>query len=401
MKNHVLYLFADFRRLFLARLISSVGDKFYTIALAWYILTSDTEHGKTQLGLLMAVNLLPIVLFGPIIGTLTDRWDKQKCMMLADIIRAGLVGLLAFLMHQQALTLPIIYIVSFLQALCVPLFDTATQSSITLLTGKDHITQAVSMNASVTQISAVLGALLGSVLIHLIGIEGAFWVNAISYAMSTILVLRIATPLKSLVTRAPFFIQFKEGMQFLKHHKPIYSLLFLFGLLNLFVAPLMLLLPILVKSDLHQEANTLAVFEAFLALGSLVMTVYLSFRPTKHHVYTKLFASCLLLGMCMSTIAVGHSIIQIVVLLVIIGLMLSFTNAIAMSLFHKEVPADMKGRFFAVLYTIVFAVMPLSYSVVGFISNQLSTYQIFGICGVAVTLLSLIILVIPRIKTIE
>lgn len=398
MRNHVLLQFKDFRKLFYARLISSIGEKFYTIALAWYILSTDSESGKTQLGFLMALTLLPIVFFGPFIGTLTDRFDKKKCMLISDAIRAILIGTMAYLLYNHQLNIVHIYIISFLQAMCVPLFDTATQSSISLLTDPTKTSQAVAINASVTQISAVLGALLGSILIHYIGIEGAFLFNACSYLFSMLFVYQIKKPLKSLIQKAPFIQQFKDGFAFLASKKAIYSLLLLFGLLNLFIAPILLLLPILVKSDLGLQANTLALFEAFLALGSLITTIYLSFNMVKTKVYLKLFLASALLGVNYLVIANYHHSYQIIASLFLIGIMLSFTNSIAMSLFHQEVPNEMKGRFFAVLYTIVFAVIPLSYSAIGFISKTMSTYQIFAWCGSTILIISLLLLFIPKIK---
>ena len=88
--NHPLVLFRDFRHLFAGRLISSIGDKFFTIALAWWVISQGDADSRINLGILMALNLLPIVLFGPFMGTLVDRFDRRKCMLLADLCRGSL-----------------------------------------------------------------------------------------------------------------------------------------------------------------------------------------------------------------------------------------------------------------------------------------------------------------------
>ncbi len=398
MGKHVLYLYRDFRNLFWARLVSSIGDKFYTIALAWYVLSLDGEtDDRIHLGLLMAVNLIPVILFGPVIGTFTDRWNKKTCMIVSDLTRALLVGLLTFFMWSGQLSMPLLYILSFLQALCVPLFDTSVQSSLSLLTNQEHTPQAVSLNASVNQVSAVLGALLGSILIHKTGIAGAFLFNACSYIVSAVFISRIGTSLRASVTPKSVLKEFKSGLNYLASNRPVYTLLSLFGLLNLFVAPLLLLLPILVKDDLHKNAASLALLEAALAAGSLAMSVYLSYKPVRKYIYPFLFASALLLGIHVALLGIFPGIGSGMIFLTVVGLMLALTNTIAMSLFQAEVPQEIKGRFFAVLYTIVFAVMPLSYSIVGFVSSAVSTYQLLIICGGAVTLLSFLFLMLPRI----
>ena len=89
LKNHPLALFADFRRLFAGRVVSAVGDKFFSIAIAWWVLTKAGENSRFHLGLIMAVNVIPVIVFGPLLGTLADRSDKRKVMLAADAARAG------------------------------------------------------------------------------------------------------------------------------------------------------------------------------------------------------------------------------------------------------------------------------------------------------------------------
>lgn len=398
MKDHVLFLFPDFKKLFFARLISSIGDKFYTISLAWYILSESSDNGKAHLGLLMAVNLLPVILFGPFIGTLTDRWNKKMCLMIADGSRFILVGLLSFLILSGNLNLLWIYIITFLQALFVPLFDTATQSSISLLTNKDYASKAVSVNSSVTQVSAVLGGLLGSLMIHLVHIEGAFIFNTISYLASLFFVSQIKTNLNTTTIKSPFVKQFKEGIKYISEHVSIKSLLILFGISNLFIAPILILLPILVKEELEKGPNILALLETSLALGSLIISIFMSFKLNMKNVYPRMFLSSLILGMALLTIGSTSWLWLIMTVLFFIGIMLSYVNNTAFSLFHDKISDEMKGRFFSVLYTVVYAVMPLSYSLVGFASEKISTYSIFKICGTAVMILSFFFLLIPKIN---
>src|SRR5690554_1653919 len=261
MKDHVLVAFPDFRKLFIARLISCVGDKFYTIAIAWWVLSAFPDDGKIKLSWIMAFNVLPVVLFGPFMGTLTDRLNKKHCMIVSDIIRAALLFILAYLIYSDQATISMVLAITFVQALTAPLFDTATQSSISILTDKEHTAAAVSMNSSVTQVAAVVGALVGSMLIFWTGIAGAILFNAIAYLISLIFVFAIRTSLHSIVEREPFLEQFKSGFKYLSQNPPIYSLLVGFAILNLFFAPIMLLLPIIVKDIMQAEANILALFE--------------------------------------------------------------------------------------------------------------------------------------------
>ncbi|WP_430613428.1 MFS transporter [Flavobacterium sp. JP2137] len=397
--KHVLLQFPDFRRLFIARLISSIGDKFYTLALIWWLLSTSLENGKWHLALLMVIQVVPVVLFGPLLGTLTDRINKRHAMLVADVIRALLVGLLTYLLVADQLSLPLLYLITFFTAVTGPLFDTAAQASITPLTDVAHTAAAVSLLGTVTQLAVVLGALLGSVLIHWIGIEGAFLCNALSYLLSLCFLLPIKTPLNPSGKREAFEKQFREGFRFLRQNRPILSLLLLFSLLNLFFAPLLLLLPLLVKEILFEDISVLALCEAALAGGAVLMTVYLSFKKAQKKAYIKLFAANLLMGSGFLALGFSGQITPIMLLLMGIGMLLSFTNTLAMTLFQHAVPPEIKGRFFAVLYTVVYACLPVSYLAVGLLSDVISIAQLFWISGMGIAVLGLLFLTIPRLHT--
>lgn len=398
MAQHVLVAFPDFRKLFIGRLISCVGDKFFTIAIAWWVLITFPDDGKMNLALLMAFNVVPVVVFGPMMGTLTDRWNKKHAMIAADMVRGVLLFILAFMMYSGNVNMPVVYLISFLLALMGPLFDTATQSSISILTDVRNTPAAVSMNSSVTQVAAVVGALVGGILIHWSGVTGAILFNGCAYVVSLFFIIGIKTPLLSTVQREAFVKQFKEGFHYMVKHPPIYSLLLSFAALNLFFAPITLFIPIMTREVLLAEANVLAMLEAALAGGAVLLTVYLSFISNNKSIYAKLGLSSVIMGLSLIGIAMTANLMLIMLFLFIIGMALAYTNATSMTLFQHEVPQALKGRFFAVLFTVAFAVMPFSYMLVGIVLHYISVQMAIGICGVAVALLAGVLIIIPRIK---
>jgi DHA3 family macrolide efflux protein-like MFS transporter len=398
MSNHVLIAFPDFRKLFIGRLISCVGDKFFTIAIAWWVLITFPEDGKIKLSMLMAFNVVPVIILGPMMGTLTDRWNKKHALITANIVRGSLLFFLTYMMYSGVINMPILYLISFFLAMMAPLFDTATQSSISLLTDVKSTPAAVSMNSSVTQVAAVVGALIGSVLIHWVGVTGAILFNACAYVVSLMFILGIKTPLTSITLREAFIKQFKEGFKYLVKNPPIYSLLISFAALNLFFAPITLFIPIMTKEVLLAGASTLALLEAALATGAVLLTVYLSFVNNTTSIYAKLGISSVIMGLSLIGISLTTNLAFIMLFLFIIGMALAYTNATSMTLFQHEVPQAIKGRFFAVLFTVAFAVMPFSYMMVGIILQYISVQMAISICGVAVALLAGVLVLIPRIE---
>lgn len=397
-KTHPLALFADFRRLFLGRIISAVGDKFFSIAIAWWVLSEAGEGSKFHLGLVMAVNVLPVILFGPLLGTLSDRSNKRRVMLAADAARAALVLVLGLLLWSGRLNLYWLYSICFLIAGFGPLFESAVAASILKLTSPEKMPQAVAADASVLQLSNVVGSALGSVLMAAAGVAGAFMFNAAGYAASFAAVWGIKTGLEPEArTESSFIAEFKEGLAYTFGNKPILSLILTFATFNFFVSPILIIIPMIVKFTLKESVTWLAVFETFFALGSAALAASLSFKKTYGSIYLWFFASLLLMGLSFGGLYFAHDKYLVCALLFAAGAALGGGNTLALTLFQSTVPDEMKGRFFSVLTTLAYAVMPLAFMVNGMLAEKFSVGFCIAMNASAVLALSFVILLLPRI----
>ncbi len=398
-KGHPLALFPDFRRLFLGRVISAVGDKFFSIAIAWWVLSAAGEGSKFHLGLVMAVNVLPVVLFGPLLGTLSDRSDKRRVMLGADAARAALVLLLALLLWSGRLNLWWLYSICFLISGFGPLFESAVAASLLRLTSPEKMPQAVAADASVLQLSNVVGSALGSVLMAAAGVAGAFLFNAAGYAASFAAVLGIRTALKPEArTESSFIGEFKEGLSYTFGNKPLLFLILTFAAFNFFVSPILILIPMIVKFTLKESVTWLAVFETFFAAGSAGLALVLSFREVKGDIYRWLFVSLLAMGGCFAGLYFSADKYLACLLLLMGGAALGGGNTLAITLFQGVVPDEMKGRFFSVLTTLAYAVMPLAFMTNGLLAERFSVGFCLAMNGAAILGLSFVILLIPRAR---
>jgi DHA3 family macrolide efflux protein-like MFS transporter len=399
LKTHPLALFADFRRLFAGRVISAVGDKFFSIAIAWWVLSEAGANSKFHLGLVMAVNVLPVILFGPLLGTLSDRSNKRFVMLAADGARGALVLTLGLLLWSGRLNLYWLYAICFLISGFGPLFESAVAASILKLTSQEKMPQAVAADASVLQLSNVAGSALGSVLMAAAGVAGAFLFNAAGYGASFAAVWQIKTPLEPEErTESSFVAEFKEGLAYTFGNKPLLSLILAFAAFNFFVSPILILIPMIVKFKLAESVTWLAVFETFFAGGSAALAVYLSFREARGNFYRWLFASVLAVGLSFVGLYFAADKFLICAVLAVGGAALGGGNTLAITLFQATVPDEMKGRFFSVLTTLAYAVMPLAFMTNGLLAEKFSVDFCLALNAGATLALSFVVLLIPRLK---
>jgi len=399
LKAHPLALFADFRRLFAGRVISAVGDKFFSIAIAWWILSRAGENAKFHLGLIMAVTVIPVVVFGPLLGTIADRSDKRRVMLAADAARAALMLALSGLLWADRLTLVWLYSLCFLISGFGPLFESAVAASILKLTSPEKMPAAVAADSSVMNFSNVIGSALGSVLMAAAGVAGAFLFNAGSYLVSFAAVWAIRTPLKPDGDgSASFTAEFREGLAYIFGNKPVLYLILTFAAFNFFVGPILILIPMIVKFTLKESVTWLAVFETFFALGSAALAAALSFKKAYGDIYKWFFGSLLAVGLSFGGLYFTADKYAICALLFAAGAALGAGNTVALTLFQATVPDAMKGRFFAVLTTLAYAVLPLTFMLNGMLAEQYSIGLSIALNASAVLALSFIVLLLPRLE---
>jgi len=396
--KHPLVKFKEFRIFFAARMLSSVGDKFFTITLAWWIISQGQANSKLHLGILMALNVLPAVLLGSAMGTFADRFSRKKCMQLANFIRFSLIAVLSLLFFTNTLSLPLLYIMVFFISTFVPLFESSAQSSLKDFSDEESVSQVVALNSTSVYLSNILGAMMGGIIIAVIGIGWALGFNAICYFFSFILISFIRHAYKHQAIKEKFSEQLKQGFRFLGKNKPILYMLLIFATLNLFAAPLTLIIPMIVKFELKENAHWLAFLDGSFALGAGITAIILSFRKSYNRIYLTIFLALFTMGLSM--VLVGYTPVKCILIaeFLVIGATLAITNAIVISLFQHHVPDDIKGRFFSLQVSIATAVIPLAYLLNGLMAQSLAVQTMLLINGGLTVIAALPILFIPRIS---
>ncbi len=400
MSGHPLALFPDFRKLFTGRVFSAIGDKFFSIALAWWVIEQGGENSKFLLGMLMAANMAPIILFGPLLGTIVDRVNKKYCLLAADALRAVLILVLAFLLYQGDLTLPLVYLLCFGISSLAPLFESATNSVLLTLTDSEHLEKTVAVNSSVLQLSNATGAALSGFFIAIVGTLGAFIANGISFLVSFFLVLAVKSDLRPVPQkRAGYITQLREGLYYLKNNRPILAILIVFAASNLFASSMLLFMPLAVRFIFHQSVTWVAIFEGSLAAGAVLTALVMSFTSSRGCVYRRAFAGGIVIGAAFIIIALVRSEILAAAALFCFGMSMVYSGTAIQALFQREVPEAMKGRFFAIFTTTCYSTIPVTMFLNGVLSQIMDLSLLILANGIMVMIITTAFLFIPRVET--
>jgi predicted MFS family arabinose efflux permease len=180
----------DFRRLFLASVISLGGDWFLFVALGGLVFEVTGE--ATSVGILIVSQELPIFLATPWAGWLADHLDRRRLMIACDVARAAIC--LAFLVVGPE-NLWLGYVLIAILSLFAAVFDPASSAATPNVVDPEDLPTANALNGSLWGTMLAVGAALGGVIATVFGRDVAFTLDAISFVISALFLLRIRRPL--------------------------------------------------------------------------------------------------------------------------------------------------------------------------------------------------------------
>jgi MFS family permease len=185
---------ADFRRLWLGQVVSEVGDWLNNIAvLALAIELAGPDRQGRAIAVYAVARHLPLFLFGPVAGVVTDRVDRRRLLVAADLVRAALA--LGFLLAPLWQSLSVIYLVGASLFSVSAFFNAAKRAALPNLAREtEELLAANSLSAATTAATIAAGSAIGGLVATFAGRETVFILNAVTFVASAELIRRIRRP---------------------------------------------------------------------------------------------------------------------------------------------------------------------------------------------------------------
>ncbi len=188
----------DYRRLWLAQVISNFGDWFGILAV--YAIIQKYSGSELLLGLIIVVKMLSLAVSSPLAGYITDRFNRRHLMIASDLIRGVLV--LGFIVITSASLLWLAYVIIAIQMVFSAIFEPAKTSSIPNVTTPQELVIANILSAASWSIIFTTGMAIGGFATAYLGPTIVFLINGISYAISAYFIYRSVIPQQKMADNA-------------------------------------------------------------------------------------------------------------------------------------------------------------------------------------------------------
>jgi MFS family permease len=360
--------------------ISLSGTWMQTVAQGLLVL--QLTGSGTALGLVTALQTIPVLLFGPWGGVVADRFPKRRILYVTQAVSAVLGLLLGTLVATGAVRIEMVYLL----ALClgaVSAVDNPTRQAFVLeMVGRDEIVNAISLNSTEINLARVVGPAIAGILIASVGLAACFLINGFSFlAVLAVLMAMRAEELRPtpLASRMPG--QLRQGLQYVRASPVIRTILVMMAVIGTFTYEFSVSLPLFAEVTFGQGPATYAAMTAAMGLGAVVGGLYTASRGTGSP--QRLISAALLFGGTVLLTAVAPSLPLALLALVAVGFCSIGFTSLGNATLQLATSAEMRGRVMA-LWTVAFlGSTPIGGPLIGAIGEHVGPRWALALGGVA------------------
>src|SRR5437763_7878005 len=368
----------DFRVLWTGMTVSLVGDGIFLVAIAWesYALW-NAPAALSIVGIAMTVPTVAFLLVG---GVVSDRRDRRLVMAWADALRAAAVGALAALVLLGGLRFWELVLLVGVYGVGTAFFTPAFEAIVPDLLPADELPRANSLDQFVRPIAMRLaGPVVGGAVVA-VGAGLAFTVDALSFVASLVAVLMVSRRCgaSAAQTHPSTLVALKDGLRFVRERVWLWGTLVSAAIAYLlFLGPTEVLLPFVVKNDLHASARTLGVVLAAGGLGAVGAATYMAQRGHPRRDVTVMYVTWTLATLAIAGYGIANAAWQLMLACLLFNALEAAGTIVWATIKQRHVPSSLLGRVSSLDWLVSIGLLPLSFAL---------TAPVAGAVGVRATL---------------
>jgi len=340
---------------------------------------------KSLAGLIAAAGYLPALVLGLLLGSLVDFGDRRRLMMIADILRAVVLIYIPIAFTGGWLTPWQLALAAFLISTGATLFNPARDATIPKLVLPDNLLPANALVQTTAHVSLLSGPMIAGVILAFTSLTGLFYFNTAAYIISllTIFLLRIP-PRETLGKAAQPIKAVIEALKFAVKEKWSGELLLLSALDNLLImGPAIVGIPIIVREELGLGPQAFAAIHACHGVGMLIGALLLGSLGKNLPKGKVILVAIIFDGLTFIPIFWAPDIYWLGAIFMFHSIGIPFIMIPRTAMIQESIPANMQGRFFALVNLTVVGMMALSTAMTGIACEWIGIRWVYVVIGTA------------------
>jgi MFS family permease len=357
----------NFRLFFTGQAISLSGTWMQTIAQDWLVL--KLSGSGTILGAAIALQFLPILLFGPFAGVLVDRFPKRKLLYFTQASAAILALILGIFVVTGYIRLWMIFIFAPLLGLINSIDSPTRQTFIFDMVGKEQISNAVALNSTIVNLARVIGPTIAGILIATVGLASCFLFNAISYIPVLIMLfLMNSNEMHHPSLSSQSKPHLRDGFRYVLATPKLRNTLIMMTIIGTFSYEFSVVLPLLAQFTFHGNAASYAALISSMGLGSVAGGLVTAGR--RKVVPHMLVRSALFFGFAILIASILPNFLLVLIMMFFIGFFSINFLASGNTTLQIESKPEMRGRVMSLWAMAFLGSTPIGGPIIGWICEH-------------------------------
>jgi MFS family permease len=335
----------NFRRYFVSRVASMLGNQIQIVALGWQVYT--LTHNAFDLGLVGLFQFMPAVLLLLPAGHIADQVDRRRVSQVGIAFKLAAVLLLAFLSYRDTLTRTTIYLVAAMLGTARAFEMPANSALMPNLIPKHLLARAMATSSSGSQAAVIVGPALGG-LLYGVNATLAYLVCAALFLFGMLGLGMVKAPAQVVSQRkSPSIESVLAGIRYIFSRKELLGAMSL-DLFAVLFGGAVALLPVFARDILHTGPVGVGLLRTAEAVGGLTSALVMMRYPLRRHVGVRMFIAVGLFGVATIGFGVSRQLWLSLACLFVLGLSDMVSVVVRGSLIQLGTPDEMRGRVSAV-----------------------------------------------------
>lgn len=387
-----------FRRLYLARTISLVGDGIAPVAIAFAVL--DLSGSATDLGIVLAVHSIVVTALILVGGVYSDRLSPRVSMLGADLVRTVVVGLIAALLllgHAQVWQLALLYAV---EGAATAFFNPASIAIVPQVVSEPRLQEANALLSLSWSVGRVIGPSVAGVLLALGDPGWALAADALTFALSAAFLLGLRVPRLRAPAAPSFLAELRHGWAEFSSRTWLWVVVLGAAISNAVFTPAYLVLGPTVAEDALGGSSAWALIAAGFGVGAVAGGIFaLAFRPRRPMLVGQ--GTLLIFALPIALLAGPAPTLAIAAGACLAGASVSISEILHETVMALRIPAASLSRVSAYDWFGSLALEPLGLALIGPLAAGLGTSTTLWIAAAVIFVCQCAVFAVPTVRRLE
>lgn len=380
----------NYRLWFFGNIFASSGLWMQRVAQDWLVLTVLTEGGGFQVGIVTALQFLPILLFSPWAGLAADRLDRRKLLQTTQSLTALMGVFLGVLVLTGTAQLWMVYILAFAGGVASSFDGPARQAFVSELVPAWMLPNAVALNSTAFNLARMIGPALSGAIVEAVGPGWVFVINGGLFLVpvAALAVMRVdELDVPAPVPREKG--QIKEAVRYIQARKDIVLIMIIIGVVSMLGLNFQITSALMATQVFGKQAGSYGLMSTAVALGAFSGS-FLVARYSNPRLRVIVLAA-LGFGTFLGLLAMSPTYLAFLIIAVPMGAIQMTLIATANAAVQISTEAQFRGRVMALYSMIFMGSTPIGAPIVGWIGEHIGARWSIGIGSVATLATALIV----------